>query len=153
MMLQGGLFCQFCIPGDPGFVLFANRHNIRRILLDASEYTSVYSAAEDSKASIIALDFHVRSGTIFWTDVTREKIYRAKLNGSFTVQSTTKAIVTQGLQTPDGIAVDWINEKLYWTDAGIGVIEVADFDGSNRLVLVREHLDEPRAIVLMPALG
>lgn len=57
------------------------------------------------------------------------------------------------LDTPDGIAVDWVNKKLYWTDTGTDMIEVSDFNGTNRLELIKTGLEEPRAIVVHPALG
>jgi len=49
-----------------------------------------------------------------------------------------------------GIAVDWINDKLYWTDSSTKLIEVSDLDGSNRLALIWSNLDLPRPIVLDP---
>ena len=59
----------------------------------------------------------------------------------------------RGLGTPEGIAVDWVNKKLYWTDTGTNIIAVADFDGSNRMVLVITGLGEPRGIAVLPITG
>lgn len=67
--------------------------------------------------------------------------------------SVVEDLVKINLHTPDGIAVDWINKKLYWTDTGVDMIEVSDFDGKNRLQLVTTNLEEPRAIVVHPSLG
>ena len=78
-----------------------------------------------------------------------ENIKRARIEENPMVE----VLVNIKLNTPDGIAVDWINEKLYWTDTGIDMIEVADFDGTNRLVLVKTGLEEPRAIVVHPFAG
>ena len=52
-----------------------------------------------------------------------------------------------------GVAVDWIHDKLFWTDAGTSRIEVSNLDGSMRKVLVWERLEKPRAIVAHPAEG
>lgn len=57
-------------------------------------------------------------------------------------------VVSQEIDHPDGIAVDWIARNIYWTDTGTDRIEVARLNGTSRKVLVSEHLQEPRAIVL-----
>ena len=48
------------------------------------------------------------------------------------------------------MAVDWVNDKLYWTDAGKSRL---DIDGSNRLILFSRDVNKPRAIVVDPASG
>lgn len=61
--------------------------------------------------------------------------------------------IVSRVHTPDGIAVDWVGKKVYWTDGGYNMIEVAELDGSNRLTLFSSGLDEPRAIVVDPLYG
>lgn len=51
---------------------------------------------------------------------------------------------------PGGVAVDWINKKLYWADAGTKRIEVSNLDGSMRSLLIWQALDKPRDIVVDP---
>ena len=46
--------------------------------------------------------------------------------------------------------MDWINDKLYWTDSSTKVIEVSNLDGSNRLALIWSSLELPRPVVLDP---
>lgn len=54
------------------------------------------------------------------------------------------------LESPAGLAVDWVTSKLYWTDAGTNRIEVSNLDGSMRGLLVWEGLEKPRDIVVDP---
>ena len=54
-----------------------------------------------------------------------------------------------GLSAPDGLAVDWINDNLYWTDTGTNTLEQSDLDGNFRRILV-SNADEPRGIALNP---
>ena len=61
---------------------------------------------------------------MFWTDWgAYPRIERANLDGSERV-----AIVSDGLNYPNGLAIDYELEKLYWCD-GFGYIEYCDFDG------------------------
>jgi len=59
-------------------------------------------------------------------------------------------IVSVEIDSPDGIAVDWVGRNLYWTDKGTDRIEVSRLNGSSRHILISEGLQEPRAIVLDP---
>lgn len=54
---------------------------------------------------------------------------------------------------PGGLAVDWVHDKLYWTDSGTSRIEVANLDGAHRKVLLWQNLEKPRAIALHPMEG
>ena len=57
-------------------------------------------------------------------------------------------VISNGLDTPDGMVVDAIGRKMYWTDTGLNRIEMSNLDGSMRKVLVWQKLDKPRAITL-----
>lgn len=63
---------------------------------------------------------------MFWSDWGEEtKIERAALDGSQRV-----AIVTTNLTYPNGLALDYERDKIYWIDAAKGVMEYANFDGT-----------------------
>ena len=53
----------------------------------------------------------------------------------------------------DGLAVDWIYNHIYWTDITKNTIEVADYHGNLRKVLIQDDVDEPRSIALDPING
>lgn len=50
----------------------------------------------------------------------------------------------------DGLAWDWINEKLYWTDYCDQDIEVYDPITNYRTVLFNTNISEPHTIVVDP---
>ena len=52
-----------------------------------------------------------------------------------------------------GIAVDWVHDKLFWTDSGTSRIEVSDLDGLMRKVVIWRGVHKPRAIAVHPAQG
>ena len=49
-----------------------------------------------------------------------------------------------------GLAVDWVNEKLYWTDAKTNKIEMSNLDGTMRKTIVEDNMDVPYAIAVDP---
>lgn len=132
--------------------------------------------------SLICLYVAPPAGKVYWSDSTLKKISRASISGTEhediiangeddeRVKSTIHISTTQlaltlslflsrplclclGLVTTDGLAVDAVGRKIYWTDTGINRIEVANLDGSMRKVLVWQNLDSPRAIALYHEMG
>uniref|UniRef100_A0A8C2K8U2 Low density lipoprotein receptor-related protein 4 n=1 Tax=Cyprinus carpio TaxID=7962 RepID=A0A8C2K8U2_CYPCA len=155
--MEGGFHC-WCVQGyelrpdkrsckalgpEP-VLLFANRIDIRQVLPHRSEYTLLLNNLENA----IALDFHHSEELVFWSDVTLDRIMRASLNGS-----NVEEVVSTGLESPGGLAIDWIHNKLYWTDSGTSRIEVANLDGTQRKVLLWQRMEKPRAIALHPMEG
>ena len=53
----------------------------------------------------------------------------------------------------NGLAVDWVNDILYWTDAVRRIIEVSDYQGRHRYTLLNSYLSEPRSIMVEPLSG
>jgi len=49
--------------------------------------------------------------------------------------------------------VDWVSSHIYWTDARKRTVEVAEFDGTNRRILITERLSQPRGIYADPVNG
>ncbi|XP_022326935.2 low-density lipoprotein receptor-related protein 4-like isoform X2 [Crassostrea virginica] len=155
---QGSYNCS-CVPGyqlksdrrgckaegGKAYLIFANRVDIRRVLTDNAEHDSILQGLENA----IALDFHLRAGHVYWSDVALDKIMRANLNGS-----KPEAVVEYGLESPGGLALDWVHNKLFWTDSGTSLIEVMDLGGHKyRKVLIWDNMEKPRAIVAHPRVG
>ena len=82
---------------------------------------------------------------IYWTDWGRTpKIERARLDGT-----ERKVFISNGIQFPNGLAIDESEKKLYWagTDAyKYGIIESVSFDGLNRSVIFYRHGYHPFAL-------
>ena len=64
-----------------------------------------------------------------------------------------QTIIDSTLESPTGLALDWVTDKLYVVDAGLDKIEVTSLDGQQRSVLVWRDLDRPRDIVVDPQDG
>ena len=80
---------------------------------------------------------------MYWTDADTDTIRRAHHDGS-----NIKDIVTTGLRTPTGIALDLTARKIYWTDPGTDKIQRANLDGSNIEDIVTTGLRIPTGIAL-----
>ncbi|TSL47700.1 Low-density lipoprotein receptor-related protein 8 [Bagarius yarrelli] len=159
--LKGDFKCE-CHPGyemDPvsrsckaegksPYLLFTNRHEIRRIDLVKREYTQVVPTQKNA----VAVDVDVASNRMFWCDRFYRKIYSAYIHeASDPARHVT--LIDSGLLFPEGLAFDWVQHNLYWTDSGHGTISVASSGGSRRRVLIHTDLSEPRAIAVAPEQG
>ena len=70
------------------------------------------------------------------------------------VSGVLEDVVTEAIDRPYGMAVDWIYDLLYWTDSGYDHIQVSRLDGTDRRTIVKDDsLDELRAIVVDPIRG
>ncbi|XP_039602497.1 low-density lipoprotein receptor-related protein 1-like isoform X2 [Polypterus senegalus] len=139
--------CKSTDPFKP-FIIFSNRHEIRRIDL----YKGDFSVLVPGLRNTIALDFHLNQSSLYWTDVVEDKIYRGKLsdNGALT---SFEVVIQYGLATPEGLAVDWIAGNIYWVESNLDQIEVAKLDGTMRNTLLAGDIEHPRAIALDPRYG
>ena len=76
-------------------------------------------------------------------------LYRAPIDSGY----NQTVVVSSGVVTADGLAVDWVYSHLYWTDTSTDSISVTDLSGSSTAVLLKDQLQEPRAIALHPGKG
>uniref|UniRef100_A0A674NKW8 Low density lipoprotein receptor-related protein 8, apolipoprotein e receptor n=1 Tax=Takifugu rubripes TaxID=31033 RepID=A0A674NKW8_TAKRU len=133
--------------GKSPYLMFTNRHEIRRIDLLKSEYTQVVPMLKNA----VALDVDVSTNKMFWCDLYHGKIYSAYINKAG--DSSQQVTLVDLLHSPEGLAVDWIHKNIYWTDSGNKSISVASGDGRKRKVLIATELSEPRAIAVDPHQG
>ncbi|CAL8404823.1 unnamed protein product [Boreogadus saida] len=136
-----------CDDSPETYLLFSNRVSVRRISLDTDDHTDVHVPVPELH-NVISLDYDSVDGKLYYTDVTLDVIRRSNLDGT-----GMETVISQGLKTTDGLAVDWVARNMYWTDTGRNTIEVARLDGTCRKVLVNNSLDEPRAIAVFPSKG
>jgi low density lipoprotein-related protein 2 len=115
----------------------------KKIYWTDSRNSSIYSMNEDGSQIVDiahvdrprAIVVHPCKGYMFYTDWGRfgesGKIFRATMAGTLK-----EAIVSANLTQPSGLAIDYEEDMLYFTDAVREVIERVSIDGSRRQVLV-----------------
>uniref|UniRef100_A0A8C2M914 Epidermal growth factor n=1 Tax=Cricetulus griseus TaxID=10029 RepID=A0A8C2M914_CRIGR len=72
-------------------------------------------------------------------------IERANMDGS-----QRERIIKEGVDTPEGLAVDWISRRIYWTDSGKSLIGGSDLSGKHHQIIIKENIEKPRGIAVHP---
>ncbi|XP_050531547.1 low-density lipoprotein receptor-related protein 6 isoform X2 [Daktulosphaira vitifoliae] len=138
------IFFVFSYPN----LLYTTAKDIR--MANMSKLTKINVIIKDLIEGV-AIDFYFKDSLICWADHGQESIQCVTYNGTHVANKV--AILNSGILTPDGLAIDWLTKKLYWTDGDTNRIEVASLDGKLRKVLYWEEIDQPRAIALVPMDG
>ncbi len=105
------------LPND--YLLVALRSGVAQISLDTNEMFDVVLPL-DNIHGVVVLDYHYNKSKIFIADVNIDSITVIDM----ITTSDTKTIISTGIHTPNGIAVDWIANNIYWTDSGNKVNEL-----------------------------
>ena len=53
----------------------------------------------------------------------------------------------------NGLATDWVSRHVYWTDEERQTIEMTDYNGDQRKIVLNKDMKWPRGIVLDPLDG
>ncbi|XP_075584012.1 low-density lipoprotein receptor-related protein 6 isoform X6 [Pelecanus crispus] len=81
---------------------------------------------------------------MYWTDWGEvPKIERAGMDGS-----SRSIIVNTDIYWPNGLTLDYEEQKLYWADAKLNFIHKSNLDGSHRQAVVKGSLPHPFALTL-----
>jgi len=127
-------------------IVFSHQTDIR--LLDVSRKEESIIVKETR--SVTALDYHLVSNLVFWTDSDEKVIFRANINK---MDSAKKIVLDGNIGSGDGIAVDWVYDNIYWTNGIRQTISVSKLDGSFITDVVDEELEKPRSIAVFPMRG
>ncbi|KAF6109902.1 LDL receptor related protein 8 [Phyllostomus discolor] len=136
------------VAGRSPSLIFTNRHEVRRIDLVKRDYSRLIPMLKN----VVALDVEVATNRIYWCDLSYRKIYSAYMDKA-SDPAEQEVLIDEQLHSPEGLAVDWVHQHIYWTDSGNKTISVATVDGGRRCTLFSHDLSEPRAIAVDPLRG
>ncbi|XP_069773131.1 nidogen-2 isoform X2 [Narcine bancroftii] len=133
-------------PSTGAFLLYAQGQHIGYLPLNGTRLNKdeAKSLLALHGSIIIGIDYDCRDKMVYWTDVAGRTINRVSLEPG----AEPEIIINSGLISPEGLTIDYLHRRMFWTDSGLDKIETAAIDGSERRVLVDTDLVNPRAIVV-----
>ncbi|XP_028272289.1 pro-epidermal growth factor [Parambassis ranga] len=132
-----------CIAtGPPPYLLVANLVDIRRINPDG---TGDQTLVGGPRGTILALDYDPVQNTVYFASTSQKTIEQVDLNGE-----SRDILVSEGLDSPEGLAIDWIHRKVYWTDKSQSTVGCATLAGLYKETIVSTGLEKPRGIAVHP---
>ncbi|XP_059485330.1 nidogen [Neocloeon triangulifer] len=97
----------------------------------------------------VGIDIDCHEGRFYWSDINGKAIRSAGYNGA-----NSSRFAGPEIESPEGIAIDWVSRNIFWTDSALNQIAVASLDKTeNKKVLISENLINPRGIALYPSFG
>uniref|UniRef100_A0A8C6KW07 Epidermal growth factor n=1 Tax=Nothobranchius furzeri TaxID=105023 RepID=A0A8C6KW07_NOTFU len=128
--------------GPPPFLIVADLVDVRRMNPDGTEDQIL---VKEPRGTILALDYDPVLNQVYFASTSLKTIERVDLN-----DGAREVLISGGLDSPEGLAIDWIHRRIYWTDKGQSTVDSSSLSGLQKETVVREGLQKPRGITLHP---
>ena len=99
--------------------------------------------------NVMSLDFSSDKNLVYWSN--KKEIKQLSLQTGISEVIPFHHNDVSYVPFPEGIAVDWISGKLYWTDAKRDAIYVGDLRNGRKVTIIEGKIDSPKAIVVSPS--
>uniref|UniRef100_A0AAX7TL23 EGF-like domain-containing protein n=1 Tax=Astatotilapia calliptera TaxID=8154 RepID=A0AAX7TL23_ASTCA len=125
------------------FAVVSTRSYIRGFHVNSSDHSEAM------------VDAHIKSGYVYWTEnstySTYKGIFKARTDGGHYTRVLPSGVGVRGIQ---GLAVDWIANNLYFTNAHKTetYLEVMAINTTFRMILIKSSEDQPRDVAVSPKL-
>lgn len=130
-----------CHDSEPYLLIGADRY-VYKLNADGS---GLEHLVYNFDGGIFSVDYHFRFNYLFWTNTKYGTVNRAWLSNG----EGQTVIASHNLSYPAGLAVDWIRDKLYWTDRDLHKMEEYDIIHETRRTLF-ETMNSPWGLALDP---
>ncbi|KAI2660889.1 Low-density lipoprotein receptor-related protein 2 [Labeo rohita] len=138
-----------CVVSRDDYLIYTTESTVRSLRLDPEDHSLPFPVVNVPRTSV-ALDFDRLDGRIYFTQSSGAG--QSKISFITLASPTSPATeVASDLGAPDGIAYDWINKRIYYSDYINQTISSMAVDGSQRTVVAQ--VPRPRAIMLDPCRG
>nr|XP_046260892.1 low-density lipoprotein receptor-related protein 2a isoform X2 [Scatophagus argus] len=138
-----------CVVSRDDYLIYTTESTVRSLRLDPDDHALPFPVVNVPRTSV-ALDFDLTDRRIYFTQSSgagASKISYIHLSSP----TSAPVVVASDLGAPDGIAYDWINRRIYYSDYVNQTISSMSVDGSQRTIIA--HVSRPRAIMLDPCRG
>lgn len=130
------------------YLVFSTRTEVRTVFLDPQS-TKVPFAPVGNLTNVVGIDFDYQHQSLFFTQI-KPWARIAKMPSTKPDSTSIVNLKNKGIN-PEGIAYDWTQQKIYWTDSSNRSIYAMNLDGTDLVMIAR--VERPRAIVLDPCNG
>ncbi|XP_052581109.1 low-density lipoprotein receptor-related protein 2 isoform X1 [Peromyscus californicus insignis] len=138
-----------CATSRTDFLIYALNNSLRSLHFDPEDHSPPFQEINVERTAI-ALDYDHKFNRIFYTQKLSSVQGRISYVSLYTGIST-PIVLLSNIGIADGIAFDWINRRIYYSDYSNQTINSVAEDGSKRAVIAR--VSKPRAIVVDPCRG
>ena len=101
--------------------------------------------------NVMSLDFSSDKNLVYWSN--KKEIKQLSLQTGISEVIPFHHNDYSSVPFPEGLAVDWISGKLYWTDAKRDAIYVGDLRNARKMTIIEGKIDSPKTIVVSPSNG
>ena len=144
--LGDGHTCEAVPVYDGNFLISSQGSSLMKIPINGQ--SPGFPIVVQSYMTAAGIDVDCFRGKLYWTDTTGSAILRGEYEGG---KPEIFLGETDGLQFPEGIAIDWLARNVYWADSGKRTINVANLDTKGTKVLFDETLKNPRGVAVDPS--
>ncbi|CAL8343601.1 unnamed protein product, partial [Boreogadus saida] len=139
-----------CAVSRDDYLVFTTEAAVQSLRLDPDDHAPPFPAVAVPRTAV-ALDFDLADRRIYFTQSSGAGVSRISYV-SLAAPDAPPVVVASDLGAPDGIAYDWINGRIYFSDYVNQSISSMAADGAQRTVVVA-RVTRPRAIMLDPCRG
>ncbi|TDG98033.1 hypothetical protein EPR50_G00214030 [Perca flavescens] len=145
-LLSNGVTCGY---GQEEFLVFTTDYTLNSLRLDPADHSTPYPVV-NLGYNLMALDYDFKDKRIFFTQYMG--IGRSRIGYVTTTSITSPPVfIATNLDDPEGLAFDWVNKRLYFTDYYTRNVQSVGLDGMNRSIIA--HANRPRGIIVDPCYG
>ncbi|XP_046544761.1 low-density lipoprotein receptor-related protein 4-like isoform X2 [Haliotis rubra] len=138
-------------------LLVLGKHYITKVDLNTLEHGEFDRASCEitpygSPSTPVSIDFDIRSKALYWTDPGLKGIYMSRFKDNMDIEPV-EALFRTDVDKPEGLAVDWVDQNVYWSDTGHHVIIAASLKTRAKTTLLDSGLGTVRGIAVHPQEG
>lgn len=124
-------------------LIYTTKDSIKSVNLDSRFHSKITDAKQPIGISSVG-------DILYYIDVQKEREIIATVN--LTSKADKKILLTNGLELPEYISVDWLTKNIYFTDSRRKHIAVCTEDAyfCTELLKIEFLISQPRAIALHP---